>query len=162
MKRPFLFIHILIFLLLANPLIAQQGILASHGRPATTGSHQYHSLGQILFHAYVTVTGSISENVQQAFAFFHPTSIEEADVAISLSAYPNPTSRYLQLIFDAPAKGNAKHLLHLLDSQGRYLYQEPVRQGANLIDLDRFPAATYLVRVYENQRHIRTFKIVKN
>jgi hypothetical protein len=92
-----------------------------------------------------------------------PVSIEYLDQAqavgreiFDLRLYPNPATTYTHLEFDAPLQQD--YQFQIYDMQGKLLQQGNIPQGSQLlqINVDDYPAATYVVHLFDKQRTVST------
>jgi hypothetical protein len=75
---------------------AQESINSSGGDATGIGGTVSYSIGQLAFISYTNASGIVSQGVQQAYEIF-TVGIKEAELNISLSVFPNPTSDNLIL-----------------------------------------------------------------
>jgi hypothetical protein len=89
------------------------------------------------------------------------TSVDEAkDLNINLSAFPNPTFDNLTLKIEST---NTKNLSYLLfDMNGKLLATQKLDGTETKIAMNNYAAATYFIKINENNNTIKTFKIIKN
>ena len=85
------------FLLLGlGGLHAQESPTASGGDATGSGGTVDYSVGQVAYITNVNASGTVSQGVQQAYEIF-TVGIQEAELNISLSVFPNPTADNLTL-----------------------------------------------------------------
>lgn len=157
-------------------VFAQSAVVSSGGDFSGTNSSISYSVGQVGYNAY---DGSIqfNEGVQQPYEIYEITdndpisdeitfnlrsNLESEEVAssISLSAYPNPTDDFLNLVVDGDDLGAMKCTVY--DVSGRMISERSIFVGETRLDMGGLPPATYFVRVIEGNKLLRTFKVVKN
>jgi len=154
------YIVVLTLSLMYLPGVAQNNLTAAGGDASGNSGSSNYSLGQVFYQSYSNAYGSISEGVQQTFELLNSTSISEADVQLELSVFPNPTVHSIQLVV-GPSSARS-HSYRLLDAQGRSLQQKAIQSGSHTLNLSAYPAASYFIQVYQEQRLIHTFHILKN
>ena len=154
------YIAVLSLSLTCLPSVAQTSISTAGGDASGSSGSNSYSLGQVFYQSYSTAYGSVSEGVQQTFEFLNSTSISETGVQLELSVFPNPTTHSLQLVV-GPSSARS-HRYRLLDAQGRNLQHKVIQSGSHTLDLSAYPAASYFIQVYQDQRLIHTFHILKN
>lgn len=102
-------------------------------------------------------TTRLSQGFHQLYALIvdtHKTNSGD----FSLNAFPNPTSRTLNIESKAPSWLEWK----LLDMSGKCLaFQTFATSGIQTVDLQGLPAGIYLLQVTNRQQEVRTFKVVK-
>jgi hypothetical protein len=78
---------------------------------------------------------------------------------IGIEAFPNPTEQSITITLEKIIKGNTN--MELIDIQGRALLQREITEEKTHINLQTFPAGTYLLRVLQGEK-ILVRKVVKN
>ena len=151
---------LILFSLALTTANAQQSINSSGGEASGSGGSASYSLGQIVYKTSSGVNGSSAQGVQQPFEISITSGIQEQSISLNLSAYPNPASDFL--VLNVKENNFAKLSFQLLDSRGRILESGPVRENSTTISLDELASATYFLKVTQNNKEIKTFKIIKN
>ncbi|NQT76401.1 MAG: T9SS type A sorting domain-containing protein [Bacteroidetes bacterium] len=153
-----------IFLLLFGlaGLQAQEAILASGGDASGSGGSICYSVGQL---AYTTHTGtngySVAEGVQQPYEIQTPTGLEEAPgIQLECLAYPNPAKDHLTLKIDNYDNENLSYQLY--DLQGNLLQNKKLTGFETTILIGKLIPASYFLKITDNQKEIKIFKIIKN
>lgn len=160
MKHNYLIIIILLLFSISG-LKAQQAITSSGKDAASgTGSVSY-SVGQTVYKTYTAGNGSVAQGVQQPYEISVVLSTEEA-VAISLqpTAFPNPATNYVTLNLANYDLTNLSY--QVIDINGRTLEQKKIFFNETTISLDRFPKSFFFLHLLDNNKEIKTFKIIKN
>ncbi|MBO4876153.1 MAG: T9SS type A sorting domain-containing protein, partial [Bacteroidales bacterium] len=154
MKR--FYILIVFLTLLVSGLSAQNAVVSSGGDFSGTNSSISYSVGQVGYNAY---DGSIqfNEGVQQPYEIYDvteeavalqdgnsdlrgTTDMEEIVRSISLSAYPNPTDDFLNLVVDGDDLGAMKCTVY--DVSGRQISERSIFVGETRLDMGGLPPAT--------------------
>ena len=148
-------------------LQAQQAIPAAGGN-ATTGSggSASYSVGQVVYNTISGTGGSEAQGVQQPFEISVATGFETVQgITLQCSAFPNPTKNNLTLkIDDAAVETSYRASLQctLFDITGKQLLQQTITGNETSISMEQYPAATYILKVTNNNTDIKTFTIIKN
>lgn len=182
---------VLLFLIGITGLHAQESISASGGNASGKGGSVSYSVGQLF---YSTATGngvSVLQGVQQPYEIFVMTGIDEiSEIALSVLAYPNPTTDFITLNTESSANQSFRSLAYqLLDMNGRLLESRIITDTQTRIDMSQLSPATYFLKVYatglnqftevsdekkatnhlkslsvdtKQMKTIKTFKIIKN
>ncbi|MES2396503.1 MAG: T9SS type A sorting domain-containing protein [Bacteroidota bacterium] len=153
--------HFLIFIFLfcvVSAFRAQQGMVASGGDDIGVGGYMSLSVGQI---DYLTVTGSgevfTTEGLQQPYEIL---TIEETENNAIISVYPNLSSDF---VFLSILNMNIENMTYALyDVQGKLIEKQKVVVNQTSISLIDFANAIYLIRVFNNDNEVKSFKIIKN
>jgi hypothetical protein len=150
---------LLLFLGLVG-LSAQEVIPASGGNASGSGGSASFSVGQLMFNTHTGTNGSVAEGVQQPYEISTITGIEEVlGIDLVSSVYPNPTADFLTLRVEDNL--NMELSYQLFDIGGRLLKINKVTENETTIDMVRFSAGTYFLKITDNNRDVKTFKIIK-
>jgi len=157
-------VKILMVLLLIFQLsfiYAQESFVTSGGNASGSGGNSSYSIGQIV---YTTITGigaSLNQGVQQPFEISIIEGAEEAkDVALSMSAYPNPTLGLLNLKVAAYPLDKLSYILS--DVDGKILEFKEVLGNETIIEMKNYPNSIYFLKVVQEKNEVKLFKIIKN
>jgi hypothetical protein len=85
---------------------------------------------------------------------------ETSGIILSTSVYPNPTSNFVILQIGNYKVSDLSY--QLFDLKGRQIESKNINGTETSIDLDKLIPATYFLKVIENNKEIKTFKIIKN
>jgi opacity protein-like surface antigen len=147
----------LMLVLMLNELQAQETIPAAGGNASGSGGSASYSVGQV---TYTGTNGSVSQGVQQAYAISEVTGIEQSKgISLECSVYPNPTQDYL--ILKVVNYDNVKLLYQLFDINGRPLKKQKTDGEVTTIYMEDILPGAYFLRVSDNQKEVKTFKILK-
>ena len=140
---------------------AQKTIPASGGEATGSGGSASYTVGQIV---YVTKTGTngnyIAEGVQQPYEIQVVTSTPEAkDINLSVSAYPNPATDYLTVKVENYETANLQY--QVFDINGKLLQTVQATGQETKIETNNLVPANYFVKVLDDSREIKIFKIIK-
>ena len=152
---------ILLFVLSGTAVFAQNAVAVSGGDARGNSGSVSYTVGQAFYSANVGTSGQVSEGVQQAYEIYDVTEVQNPiSSAISLSAFPNPTSDFLTLRIDGDFVGGLDCAMY--DISGKEIMQQRIGSSETSIDMQSLPPATYFVRVTKDKNEVKTFKIVKN
>ena len=151
---------LLLFFALSN-LQAQETITPTGGEANGSGGSASYTVGQIAYTTKVGTNGnSVSEGVQQAYEISVVTSIPEAkDINLSVSAYPNPTTNYLTVKVENYETTNLQ--FQIFDINGRILQTTKATGQETKIETNNLLPANYFVKILDNKKEIKVFKIIK-
>jgi hypothetical protein len=145
----------------SNGIKAQSIIPASGGTSSGSGGNVNYTVGQLV---YTTITGSnhsVVQGVQQPYEISGVTGLKETSgIILSTSVYPNPTSNFVILQIGNYKVSDLSY--QLFDLKGRQIESKNINGTETSIDLDKLIPATYFLKVIENNKEIKTFKIIKN
>lgn len=154
-----------IFLLAAGVLCAglaqaQESANASGGDATGSGGTVAYSVGQAVYNANSNVSGTVSQGVQQAYEIF-TVGINETELNISLSVFPNPTADNLTLLISDYKKVNLTYQLY--DMHGELLNNGQVTaQQTQINTASLSPAVYFILIVNQENKQVQSFKIIKN
>jgi len=143
-------------------LQAQTAVPATGSNASGSGGTVSYSVGQVV---YTTNTGgsngSVAQGVQQPFEISVVTGLEEAKgINLSVSAYPNPTTDFLNLKIENYDNTNLSY--QLFDISGKLLETKKLEGNQTNIVMSNLVPATYFVKVTDGNKEVKTFKIIKN
>ena len=139
---------------------AQKDVVVSGGNATGSGGTVSYSVGQV---AYTNATGSggtVTQGVQQPFEIVTLGTDNFPEITLSMLVYPNPTTSLINLKVDNFNFDNFQFTL--LDMTGKLLQSQNISNLETQIQMESLPQAIYLLNVQENNKTIKTFKIIKN
>lgn len=160
-QKPFIVITILLFGFGMPVLLAQEALTTSGGDTTGIGGSVSYTVGQVLYTTNTGTNGTIAEGVQQPYEISVVVGLEEAqDIILVCTVYPNPATDLLTLETETP---NNKNLFYqLYDIMGTLLISKKLIDIKTIIPMTNLPPATYLLKVTDNHKVVKTFKIIKN
>jgi len=142
-------------------LQAQESVNATGGNASGSGGTASYSVGQVVYTTNTGTSGSVTQGVQQPYEISVVTGIEEAkDITLSVLAYPNPTTDYLQLKVESEKLNDLSY--QLFDMNGKLLQNQKLSGTETQINMGNYVPSTYFVRVSSGNQSIKEFKIIKN
>lgn len=153
-------IHCFFFILLLIPvslLKAQSAVLATGGNATGGNGSVSYSVGQV---AYLTKgSNQILEGVQQAFEISTLATTETSSAEKDILLYPNPFKDYLYLDFTTNSYKDSEY--QLFDAQGKLIKKDKIIQSKSEFNFSSLPSAMYIIRINQEGKNIKTFKIIK-
>jgi len=142
-------------------LHAQEAIPASGGNASGIGGTVSYTIGQVAYTTNTGTDGTVAQGVQQPFEISVVTGIEEAkDISLEMVVYPNPTLDFVMLIIKNYDIKNLNYRLYNMN--GSLLLNKDIESQESYIPMQTFAPASYFLKVYQDKREIKTFKIIKN
>jgi hypothetical protein len=139
---------------------AQQSINSSGGNGSGTGGSFSYTVGQIDYVAATGTNGSISQGVQQPFEFFTLGTNDCPAILLQAMAYPNPTTENVNLVVSNYSLENLE--FELYDISGKIILNQKITTSETLISMGNLSTGSYFIAVNENNKKLKTFKIIKN
>lgn len=161
MKKIWL-IAIILFILGLTVIQAQTSIPATGGNASGGGGNVSYTVGQIVYTTNAsTSSGSVSQGVQQPYEISVITSIEAAkDISLIFSVYPNPTTDFLTLKI---MNFDMENLSYWLYGVSGYLIElKKIIADETQIAMVNQVSGTYILKVVQGNKEVKTFKIIKN
>ena len=143
-----------------NALQAQETVPATGGEATGEGGTSSYYVGQITYTTDNGTNGSVAKGVQQPYEISIVTGIEATNINLELSVYPNPTTDRLTLAVKDTELNNLKFQLY--DLSGKLIQQDQLREQNTQINMQNLAAATYLLKVTDSNKVVKTFKIIRN
>ena len=140
---------------------SQQAVTTAGGEATGSGGTVSYTIGQVSYNTNTANEGTVSQGVQQPYEIFDiGTSADEYGINLELSVYPNPASNYLMLKVINIRSG--KLIYQLFDADGKVLENKEIVDAETTIQMDELSPAIYFLKVSDNDKEVKTFKIVKN
>jgi hypothetical protein len=140
---------------------AQETTTVSGGNATGSGGTVSYTIGQVAYTVSSGTTGTVTQGIQQPYEIFEVTGLEEAkNISLQCLAYPNPTTDYLVLKVENLDKENLSY--QLIDINGRPFKNGKITRNETIIVMSNLVPATYFLKVTQNSKEAKTFKIVKN
>lgn len=138
---------------------AQESVNTTGGNASNSGGSVSYSVGQVAYSSNTGTNGTVTQGVQHAYEIFVATGINETGISLSVSAYPNPTTNYLNLKIESLELSTLN--FQLFDMQGKLLQTQKVTGNETQIDMGNYVSSTYFVRIIKKNQLIKEFKIIK-
>lgn len=136
----------------------QDAVVSSGGTASGNGVSVSYTVGQLLYTADSTQSGSVLKGVQQPYEIYTVGSAS-LDYSFKLNVFPNPTSDLLTLEFDATMLRQIE--VAVVDMNGKILRYEQLTSDQKSIDVKDLASASYLYQVFSQGQLLQTFQIVK-
>lgn len=153
---------ILIALFLASfsfTAAAQQSVTVSGNNAIGTGGSSSYTVGQVVYTTNSGTTGKLTQGVQQPYEITTLGTDELPELSLQFSAYPNPTSDVL--ILSVENYNTATLRYQLFDLTGKVITSNKLTGSRTNLDMNNYEAAIYFLKITENNKEIKTFKIIK-
>ena len=147
------------FLLASSVLSAQSGLVAAGGQVTGSGGSVSSSVGQVDYITASGSTGTITQGLQQPFEILVVSGIKENWIKLNAAVYPNPTVDYLLLEVEQLNQHELYYKLY--DVNGKQYGYSKIASAQTRIDMTQLATASYLLVIYEKEKQIKTFKIIK-
>ena len=99
------------------------------------------------------------QGVQQPYEISITTGLAKTEINLKLSAFPNPTTNYLMLQIDNFDKNLS---YQLFDFSRKLLESNTIVENSTIIKMEQLSTGSYFLKVFQNNKEIKTFKIIKN
>jgi hypothetical protein len=151
---------LLTLLLISLISVAQSVVPASGGTGAGSGGSISFTVGQVSNNSTEGKSNYSIEGVQQPYEISVVNSLPELrESGVTLNAFPNPTKQHLKLSIDGELHENLSYTIYGM--KGEILQSHKITSSETSLDLINYPTGTYLLKVLESTRPIKTFRIVK-
>ncbi len=153
-------LEIIFFLFFSFLLNAQSNFTSGSGELKGPGGYTSQSIGQIAYTTYQSDSGRVNQGVIQPYQISVVSGEEILDINLSLKAFPNPVSNILNL--EIMNFENQELTYQLFDLNGRLLSSKKIQQSMTEISTADLPPATYFLRIIDQDKPLKSFKIVKS
>ena len=145
-------------------LQAQTAIPATGGVADGSGGSASYTVGQVIYTTATGTDGTVSQGVQQPFEISVVSGVEQNGIDLQCVVYPNPVTDYLILnIDDNIFKTGVLTTLQyqLFNIKGEMITTGEVTTTKTKIITSNLTSGNYLLRIINEKRAIKTFKIIK-
>jgi hypothetical protein len=140
---------------------AQEAITASGGDASGSGGAASYSIGQVVYYTHSGTSGSEAQGVQQPYEISEVTGIADGkSITLQCTASPNPVTEKLVLKIEGELQ--TQYFASLYDIKGIRLEYKKINDTETIFDMSSLLPATYILKVINNNKEVRTFKILKN
>lgn len=137
---------------------AQQAATASGGNASGSGGSVAYTVGQVVYTTNTGSNGSVAQGVQQAYEISIVLGVENHQIHL-IQAYPNPTINYLTLNVGDSDLASLNYQLY--DITGKLIESKRIASSIETINMEILPSAIYFLKVTNNIKEVKTFKIIK-
>lgn len=144
-----------------SSLFAQQEFTSAGGDASSVSGSVSFSYGQVFYITVNNSTESVAQGVQQAYEISTVTDIHLSDeLQVNLLVYPNPTNN--SIILDLGNLEVSKMKYQLLNSNGKIIESKQISRSLEPILMEDLANAVYILKIFDSDKKIKTFKILKN
>ena len=138
-----------------------ESVNASGGNAAGTGGSASYSVGQIVYTTNSGANGSVAQGVQQPYEISIVVAAEETqDINLVATVFPNPANEFISLQISNRSTTGMSYQFY--DVNARLIESKNIEGSVTKIDMSGLATATYFLKVLDQQKEIKTFKIIKN
>jgi hypothetical protein len=150
-----------LFLIGMTGLQAQVAVTTTGGNASGSGGTSSYTVGQLGYTTNTGTTGSVAQGVQQPYEISIVIGLEEAkEIELSCVLYPNPTTDFVNLKLNSFKVENISY--QIFDFNGKLLDLKKVEGSETSIEMKSYADAVYFLKVFQGEKELKTFKIVKN
>lgn len=145
---------------------AQQAISASGGNAKGSGGSASYTAGQVSYTTINTPNGTVGQGVQQIVVIVADTGVVDTGdvdsrfINLKVYAYPNPTTGKVNLTIENYSIVGLFYYLY--DVNGHLIESKKIVSNETTINLNELVPSTYLLKVTDNNKKVKLFKIIKN
>ncbi len=141
-------------------LYSQNNTATSGGQASGIDGTIDYSIGQIDYITEIGIGGTSSQGIQQPYEFFDMGIEENKNISLTISAYPIPTLKNLNLKIENQPTLNLFYQLY--DLNGNLIFSKKMADKDICIPMEKLPSATYFLKIMNNKLELKNFKIIKN
>ena len=140
---------------------AQEAVSAAGGNASGSGGTASYTIGQVVYTTISGASGTITQGVQQPYEILVNSGIEEAKgISLECIVYPNPTNDLIKLKIENYKLENLSYQVY--DINGQLLQNKKTEGSETIISMADLVPATYFLKVTDNTKEVKVFKIIKN
>ncbi|MCD9853725.1 T9SS type A sorting domain-containing protein [Epilithonimonas sp. JDS] len=137
---------------------AQTAVLATGTTAAGAAGSVAYSVGQVAY-SQKGANLEVTEGVQQPYEITTLDVDDESIMEKNILLYPNPVRDFLNVDFGKENFHNSRY--SLFDPQGKLIKTGNLTQKKTELDMTRFPSSVYIIQIFQDNKNIKTFKIIK-
>ena len=138
---------------------AQQTTVSAGGDASGIGGTFSYSIGQVVYTYNYGTDVIVAQGVQQPFEI-SILGLDNYHINLVMQTYPNPTKDYLVLNVHALDLSNM--IFQLYDVNGRLIETRTMFSPIETICMMNLPSSVYVLKVINNNKVVKSFKIIKN
>ncbi|MEN8120102.1 MAG: T9SS type A sorting domain-containing protein [Bacteroidota bacterium] len=152
---------LLLFLIVIwAPVINAQEVISTAGTEGKSSTVQLSwTIGETVIETLTNANNSLTQGMHQGKLSI--TAINDIqNPEFKISAFPNPTSRFVKLVIDNDKPLDLKYILY--DMNGNTLEQKQIESTETSISMEKFVPAIYFLSIIDSKQELINFKIIKN
>ena len=138
---------------------AQQTTASAGGDASGIGGTFSYSIGQVVYTYNYGTDVIVAQGIQQPFEI-SILGLDNYQINLVMQTYPNPTKDYLVLNVHALDLSNM--IFQLYDVNGRLIETRTMFSPIETICMMNLPSSVYVLKVTNNNKEVKSFKIIKN
>lgn len=147
------------FVLTTFSFYSQQTVATAGGNLTGNGTVSY-TIGQIITASNTGNNGSVSQGIQQSIELFTLVNPDLKMLTLKAIIYPNPTKDKIVLVL---SDHNLTALTYqIYDVSGRLVKKGNVEKENTTLAMKNFSVGVYFLKVNQNSKQLKVFKIIKN
>lgn len=147
-------------LIFTQIIYAQQANVTSGGNAIGFGGSVSYSVGQLVYTTETGTNGSVTQGVQQAIEIIVLGIDNFPEIKLIMSVFPNPTTAFVNLKIEEYSTNNLHYQLY--DINGKQIQNQKITTSETQISMEDLTKSIYLLNVLDNNKLLKTFKIIKN
>ncbi len=147
------------YLLATASIYSQETIPISGGDASGNGGSSSYTIGQLLYTTH-SGGGTLTQGIQQSIELYTLTNPNLTTVNLTAGIYPNPASDYVVLAISDASLIDLNYVLY--DILGRTVAQGQTKQDKTQINMQGLEMGTYVLKINQARRTLKSFKIIKN
>jgi len=148
-----------LFFLTSSLVFSQEVVPVSGGNATGAGSVSY-TVGQLMITTNTASSGSVAQGIQQSIELFTLVNPELNTLTLKAITYPNPTKDKIMLSLSDNTLTALSYSVY--DITGRLFKKGKVNKENTSIAMKSFATGVYFLKVYQNKKPLKVFKIIKN
>ncbi|WP_395060085.1 T9SS type A sorting domain-containing protein [Flavobacterium sp.] len=150
---------VIILLLINNFLFSQMGSIVAGGTAIGTEGTITYSIGQVFCTNITGTSGTVAQGLQNPYEIQTVLGLEHNQISLNVSVFPNPTTDYLILKVGGKELANLSY--QLISITGKLIENRKIAGVSETIYMENLECAVYFLKVINNNKEVKTFKIIK-
>lgn len=151
-------IMLCLLLIYTVALQAQEVVTSSGGYGTTAGARVTWTIGEPVTETLSGTNSILTQGFNQGDIII--TMIRNPEKpGLTFKVYPNPASDHIRISAAGSETGNLKYMI--IDMSGKVLIEKNLSGAESDISVGHLAPSNYFLKVYQNNREIGVFKIIK-
>ena len=159
-------VFLLVFFINAglNAQVLHHAIAGAGGNSQSSGGSISYTAGQVVYTTHSVTGGSLAQGIQQPYEVSVVSGMEDTfALSLFMEVNPNPSDGIVKLRMSSSGPVQSMKLSYcILDIHGRIRSNGRIADSETEIVMTNMAPGVYFLRVSEDYRDIRVFKIIKN
>lgn len=151
-------LHVYLLMVFWLPGHAQEVVATAGAASQSASGGISYTIGEIVTETFTASGTTLTQGFQQTRLVI--TAINEfAGLGFTIEAYPNPVTDYVKLVLRTDKVKDFRYVLY--DLHGKVIDFKKIESTETIIPFLDFSYAGFVLKVFDEEREVKAFKIIK-